>query len=135
MKKLILMRYITTLAFFILFQFHVNGQLRFVNKDPEGRISKFEILGDKTMVYLKSKDPNTATYVLHEVPKIISNEAMCSNYRMMMTVGNNSANISFDIAYTLFRQTNKYTGTIKMSTHNPKNRSNEMINEYFEINQ
>tara|TARA_R110002020_G_scaffold107849_5_gene250292 strand:+ start:1252 stop:1644 length:393 start_codon:yes stop_codon:yes gene_type:complete len=129
------MNYIFVLLLIFILNVPVKAQLKFINKDPKGSIAKFEVIGNKTLIYLKSQNPGeTITHVIDDVPKIESQEQMRSNYRLRTSMERNTAKISLEVVYTLFRQTNRYTGTIRMSTYNPAIKSEELILEYFEIN-
>lgn len=105
-------------------------QLRFLNKDPNGNLAKFEIIGNKTLVY--SRESAKPIYVFEHVPVIISTENMISSYKMKSTIGNSTNQVGFEIGYTLYRQTNKYTGYIIMC--DSESNKKDCTSNYFEIN-
>jgi len=107
------------------------AQLRFLNKDPNGKFVRFEVIGDKTMIYAKGNE--RPLYVFDQVPTLVSNENMMSSFKMSEVKNNGSEKLTFEIGYTLYRQTNKYTGYILICSGETGGGDCVNRTEYFEI--
>jgi len=107
------------------------AQLRFLNKDPNGKFARFEVIEDKTMIYAKGNEK--PLYAFDHVPTLVSNENMMSSYKMSDVKNSGSEKLTFEIGYTLYRQTNKYTGYILLCSGDTGGGDCVNRTEYFEI--
>ncbi|GEM_PF-2616686 len=126
MKKIIF-------VFLLFASFLSNAQLVFKNKDVNGALPQFIIKNGETAIYGKLGGKSNLLEVFDQVPEIYDNQDGKLRYKMTKTTSDTIARRTYEITYTLFRQTQKYTAVIKYSIDFHDKRATKVFNEQFEI--
>ena len=118
---------------FLLFASIVcNAQLVFKNSDVQASIPKFIIKNSKTEIYNKVGGKVNLFCVFDQVPELYDNRDGKSRYRMTRTVSDKVAKRTFEITYTLYRQTQKFTANIRYTIEFHDKRPTKVLENYFE---
>lgn len=118
---------------FLLFTtIDLNAQLVFNNRDVQDSIPKFIIKNSKTEIYNTVGGKVDLFCVFDQVPELYDNRDGKSRYRMTGTVSDNVAKRTFEITYTLYRQTQKFTANIKYTIEFHDKRPTTVLENYFE---
>lgn len=122
--------FILTLLFF---GFLSHAQLVFKNRDSKGALPQFIIKNGDTEIYGKLGGKINLLEVFDQVPELYDNRDGKSRYKMTKTTSDNVARRTYEISYTLYRQTQKYTANIKYTIDFHDKRATKVFNEYFDI--
>lgn len=107
--------------------------LQFTNKDPNSTFSKFEVVGEKTIVYQRNGKEIRPVYTFNQVPSNIHNVDMRSTYKMTVVETIPKGKLTVEIGYTLYRETNMYSGYLKIKTDYSDAKPSLTTTDYFEI--
>lgn len=116
----------------LLCGFLSHAQLVFKNRDAKGALPKFIIKNGDTEIYGKLGGKTNLLEVFDQVPEVYDNQDGKSRYKMTKTTSDNIARRTYEINYTLFRQTQKYTAIIKYTIDFHDKRPTKVFNEYFD---
>lgn len=118
---------------FLLFASVVcNAQLVFKNRDEKASIPKFIIKDGETEIYNRVGGKVDLFHVFDQVPELYDNRDGKSRYKMTRTFSDNIAKRSFEITYTLYRKTQKFTANIKYTIDFHDQRPTKVLENYFD---
>ena len=118
---------------FLLFTtIDLNAQLVFNNRDVQASIPKFIIKNSKTEIYKTVGGKVDLFCVFDQVPELYDNRDGKSRYRMTRTVSDKVAKRTFEITYTLYRQTQKFTANIRYTIEFHDKIPTKVLENYFE---
>jgi hypothetical protein len=109
-----------------------NAQIVFKNRDPKGALPKFIIKNGETEIYGKLGGKPHVLELFDQVPELYDNMDGRSRYRMTKTSNDNIARKTYEISYTLDRQTQKYGGGIIYTIDFHDKRPTKVFKEYFD---
>jgi hypothetical protein len=122
------------LAIFLLLPFFCNAQLIFKNSNSDANtITKFIVKESKTELYGLVNGKETLLATSNKVPVSFSSEDGQNQYKLTVTNVDKVAIRSYEIQYSLYRQTNKRVGYIKSTFEYFDKRSKTIIEDYFTI--
>lgn len=121
------------ICMFLLFANIVcNAQLVFKNRDDQASIPKFIIKNGETEIYNRVGGKVDLFHVFDQAPALYDNRDGKSRYRMTKIFSDNVAKRTFEITYTLYRQTQKFTANIKYTIEFHDKRPTKVLENYFD---
>jgi hypothetical protein len=122
----------TILLVFLLCGFLTQAQLVFKNRDANGSLPKFTVNQNQTEIYAVIGGKISLFHTFDQEPALYDNLDGRSRYRMTKTFSDKVAFRTFEITYTLYRQTQKYTAGIKYTIDFHDKRPTKILENYYD---
>ncbi|MVO10174.1 hypothetical protein GOQ30_13460 [Flavobacterium sp. TP390] len=123
------------LALFLFFGLKGNAQLVFENNKPNNNTPKFIVntVDNTTQFYSKVGGVVKLFYNWNKVPQLFDDTDRTNRYKMTMVENDKIAKRTFEIQYSLYRETQVYMGYIKQTIDFHDSRPTKVIEDYFTL--
>lgn len=128
MKKIVLF-------LFLSLGFYANAQLVFENNKSNNNTPKFIVntVNNTTQFYTKVGGISKLFYTWNKVPLLFDDSDRTNRYKMTIVENDKVAKRTFEIHYSLYRETQAYMGYIKQIIDFHDARPTTVIEDYFTL--
>jgi len=119
----------------ILFSFQTQAQLVFENNSTAANTSKFVVntTQNTTHFYAKVSGTTKLFYAWNKTPQLFDDTNRTNRYKMVVVEKDKVAKRTFAIYYSLYRETQSYTGYIKQTIDYHDSRPTKVIEDHFRV--
>lgn len=120
---------------FLFFGLYANAQLVFENSMPNNNTPKFVVntVNNTTQFYTKVGGVSKLYYTWNKVPLLFDDADRTNRYKMIVVENDKVAKRTYEIYYSLYRETQGYAGYIKQTIDFHDNRSTKVLEDNFKL--
>ncbi|KIX21560.1 hypothetical protein SY27_07625 [Flavobacterium sp. 316] len=124
-----------TLFLFLFIGFYTNAQLVFENNKTNSNTPKFIVntSNSTTQFYTKVGGIPKLYYTWNKVPQLFDDADRTNRYKMTVVENDKIAKRTFEIYYSLYRETQGYIGYIKQTIDFHDSRPTKIIEDNFKL--
>lgn len=118
-----------------LFSFQIQAQLVFENNNTAANTPKFVVntTQNTTQFYTKVGGMTKLFYTWNKIPQLFDDADRTNRYKMIVVEKDKVAKRTFEIDYSLYRETQSYTGYIKQTIDYHDSRPTKVITDNFTL--
>jgi hypothetical protein len=119
--------------FLLFFGFYSHAQLVFENSILNSNTPKFVVntVNNSTQFYTKVGGVSKLYYTWNKVPQLFDDADRTNRYKMIIIENDKVAKRTYEIHYSLYRETQGYTGYIKQTIDFHDKRATKVIEDNF----
>lgn len=118
-----------------LFSFQTQAQLVFENNSSAASTPKFVVNTTHNTTHFYAKVGGTAKlfYTWNKIPQLFDDTNRTNRYKMVVVEKDKVAKRTFEIHYSLYRETQSYTGYIKQTIDYHDSTPTKVIEDHFRV--